>query len=185
MSGCDSAREPAATPSGRRCDPVCAQVGINTPVTASKSAVRGLHVDVAQEVIAGLFYFRNKADSSRGGSLQRACPWAGADEPLLRHIPHALIPPHAIGPAAISAQVAACVLRVLSAPGVHHFPPREQPQRRARCAASTAPGCAASAVLQLSAQGTSTASERGARADPRTVGACSLELPGTVRGGDV
>jgi hypothetical protein len=44
------------------------QPGINTPVY-KKSSVRGPHVDNPVELIGGLFYLREKSDTSEGGDL--------------------------------------------------------------------------------------------------------------------
>ena len=47
-----------------------AQIGVNTPVIKGQSRVRGLHVDNAHELYAGLLYFRDKNDPAKGGNLE-------------------------------------------------------------------------------------------------------------------
>jgi len=47
-----------------------AQIGVNTPVIKGQSRVRGLHVDNAHELYAGLMYFRDKNDPAKGGNLE-------------------------------------------------------------------------------------------------------------------
>jgi hypothetical protein len=47
-----------------------AQIGVNTPVRKGASRVRGLHVDNAHEIYAGLLYFKDENDPATGGNLE-------------------------------------------------------------------------------------------------------------------
>jgi hypothetical protein len=46
------------------------QVGINSPVSSTPSAVKSLHLDNSAELFAGLFYLRDPNDDSTGGDLE-------------------------------------------------------------------------------------------------------------------
>lgn len=49
---------------------VDAQIGMNTPVTAEATSVKGPHVDRARALYGGLFYLRHPDDECEGGNLE-------------------------------------------------------------------------------------------------------------------
>ena len=49
---------------------VDAQIGMNTPVTAQATSVKGPHVDRARALYGGLYYLRHPDDRSEGGNLE-------------------------------------------------------------------------------------------------------------------
>jgi hypothetical protein len=47
-----------------------ALISINSPVIATESSVRDVHIDNFRKLFAGLFYLRNPRDDSQGGNLE-------------------------------------------------------------------------------------------------------------------
>ncbi len=47
-----------------------AQIAVNTPVTKEETSVRTVHVDMPEELFAGLLYLRLPGDNSEGGNLE-------------------------------------------------------------------------------------------------------------------